>query len=127
MARIGDSTARLALPLDVGTVSLVTGPTRSFLRLYHLPRPASDFITERLARAVSRLAVRLGTRPTRIRLTLRSRAGKVRIALRVFRAGSAPVPLAPLVKGAPPEVQAEYRPGRSGGTLSFTSAIKRED
>lgn len=127
MARIGDSTARVALPLDAGTVPLVTGPTRSFLRLYHLPRAASEFITERLARAVNRLGARVGAHPARIGLTLRSHAGKIRVALRVFRAGAPPVPLAPLTRGAPPEVRAEYRPGRTGGTLTFTATIQRED
>jgi len=127
MGRLGDSSARLTLPLDASLGPVVVGPIRSYLRLYHLPRSASEFIIERMERAVRRLAVRRSRRPPRVRLTLRIRAGQMRVVLRVFCSGPWDLRLAPLTRGAPPTVKAEYRAGSRGGTLTFTSALKRKD
>ncbi len=124
---LGDSTARLALPAEPGLAPVITGPARSFLRLCHLPRSASDFITRRLARAVQCVGMKGSPRPARVGLLLRSRAGTVRVVLRVFRAGPPDRHLAALARGAPATVQAEYRPLRRGGTLTFISTVKRED
>ena len=126
MGRLGDSSARLVLPLDASLGPVVVGPMRSYLRLYRLPRSASEFISERMERAVRRLAASVSPRPPRVCLTMRSRAGQLRVMLRVFRVGPRDLRLAPLTRGAPPTVKAEYRAGRQGGTLTFTSALKRE-
>ena len=127
MGRLGDSGARLALPLDASLGSVVVGPMRSYLRLYRVPRSASEFISERMERAVRRLAARASPRPVRVHLTMRSRAGQLRVVLRVFCAGPRDLRLAPLTRGAPPTVKAEYRAGRRGGSLTFTAALKGED
>lgn len=127
MGRLGDSSTRLALPLDASLGPVVVGPLRSYLRLYHLPRSASEFILDRMQRAVRRLAARVSPRSPRVRLTLRIRAGQLRVVLRVFCAGPWDLRLAPLTRGAPSTVKAEYRSGSRGGTLTFTSSLKRED
>ena len=127
MGRLGDSNARLSLPLDASLGPVLVGPMRSLLRLYRLPRPASEFISERMERAVRLLAKNVTPRHPRVCLTMRSRAGQLRVMLRVLHAGLWGARLAPLTRGAPPTVRAEYRASRRGGTLSFTSALKRED
>ena len=127
MGRLGDSSARLALPLDASLGPMVVGPIRSYLRLYHLPRSASEFISRRMERAVRHLAKKVSPCPPRVYLTMRSQAGKLRVILRVFCAGLRDLRLAPLTRGAPPSVKAEYRAGRRSGTLTFTSDLKRED
>lgn len=127
MGRLADSSARLALPLDSSLGPVVVGPVRSYLRLYRLPRSASDFILGRLERAVRRLAARTSPRPPRVRLTMRLRAGQLRVVLRVFSAGPRDLRLAPLTRRPPPTVKAEYRAGRRGGTLTFISALTRKD
>jgi len=127
MGRLGDSSTRLAFPLDASLGPVVVGSIRSYLRLYRLPRSASEFIIERTERAVRRLAARVSPRPLRVRLTLQIRAGQLRVMLRVFCAGPWDLRLASLTRGAPPTARAEYRAGRRGGTLTFTSALKRKD
>ena len=66
-------------------------------------------------------------RPARVGLILRSRSGTIRVVLRVFRADPPERHLAALARGAPATVRAEYRSLRRGGTLTFTSNVKRDD
>jgi hypothetical protein len=124
--RLGDSAARLVFSVDTSVGALVCSATRSYLRLYHLSRPTSDFITRQLQGAIRRLPAESRYGPLRVSLTLRSRAGRILVALRVSRAGSANLRLGPLVKGAPVTVQAGYRRGRGGGTLTFRSILPRQ-
>ncbi len=127
MGRLGDSSARLALPLDASLGSVVAGPVRLYLRLYRIPKSSSEFILDRMEQAVRRLAARGSSRPARLLLTLRIRAGEMSVALRVSGAGPRALRLGPLARGAPPGVKAEYRAGRLGGTLAFRSALARKD
>jgi hypothetical protein len=126
MGRLGDSAARLVFPLDSNLGTLVCATTRSYLRLYHLSRPTSEFITRQLRGAIRRLPGKSGSRPLRVSLTLRSRAGKILVALRVPSPGRAGLRLASLARGAPLSVRAGYRPGRGGGTLTFRSVPPRQ-
>jgi len=124
---LGDSTARFAVPLDPRLRTIVPVATRTYLKLHHLPRVVAKFITQRITEAVTRLTRSSGEPPVRVRVTLLSRGGRVRVVLQVGTSLSSARRLAPLARGAPPSVRAVYRPGRRGATLSFTSDRPRRD
>jgi hypothetical protein len=126
MGRLGDSTTRLAFPVDANLGPLVCAASLSFFRLVGLPRPASSFITRQLMGAIRRLPARSGARSVRVALTLSRHKGRIRAALRVSGAGAIDLRLASLTRGAPPGAEAKYRPGRGGGTLTFSSAAPRD-
>jgi len=124
MAQLGDSSASLVLPLDASLSALVMGPVRSYLRLYPLARSTSAFILQSVEKASRRLLRKPLARPGRVRLTLKSRQGQVQVALSVS-ATPRGARLASLTRGAPPLLQARYRAGRRGGTLTFVSLPPR--
>jgi hypothetical protein len=126
MGRLADSTTRLTFPLDPNLAEPICSATHSFLRLCGLPRPASLFITRQILGAFRKRGDRSAARAVRGFLTLSSRAGKVRVALRLSGAGTGGLRLASLARGAPSGAEARYRPGRGGGTLTFSSAAARK-
>lgn len=117
----GNSTAGLAVPLEPRFIPAVVGSARSYLRLYGVPRRVERFIVERIRAAAGRLTRSPRAAPVRIRLSLRSRSGKIRVALRVGRDPAAAKRIAPLARGSPGSVRASFQSSRTGGTLAFTA------
>jgi hypothetical protein len=122
-----DSTTRLVFPVDASLGPLILGATRSHLNLYRLPRAMSGFITARLEGAIKKLSRTRHPSALRASLLLQRRGRRIRVAIRISRAGTADLRLSPLTRGAPSPVRAEYRPRRDGGTLAFTLDQPVED
>ncbi len=126
MGKSRHSSAQISVPLEGSLGCVVLGPVRSYIRIHHLSRAVAEYILQRVERAVCRLSGKKTPRSARARLTMRIQDGRLEVILRLFSPDPWDLRLAPLTRGAPRGVRAGYRAGRRGGTLTFSSPIKRK-